>query len=233
MRIHYFQHVPYEGLACIEDWIKQKGYPLSVTRFYEGNPLPVVCSYDWLFVMGGPMGVYEREKYPWLEREIEHIRQAIETGKKIIGICLGNQLIAAALEQAVFPNKEPEIGFFPVKWTADAQNHPLFSTFPDEMLVFHFHGDTFDLPYEARHLCFSEGAKNQGFLYKEKVLGLQYHFELTEEAAIDMIEHNIDQVKPARYVQDETQIHDSLGLLPGINYYMFAILDYFDRINNF
>jgi GMP synthase (glutamine-hydrolysing) len=233
MRIHYFQHVPYEGLACIEDWINQKSYPLSVTRFQEGEEPPAMSTYDWLFVMGGPMGVYEQEKYPWLKGEIDHIRQAIEAGKTVIGICLGSQLIASALGQAVFPNKEPEIGFFPVKFTAEAQKHSLFSIFPDEMPVFHFHGDTFDLPYEAKHLCFSEAAKNQGFLYKENVLGLQYHFELTEEAAIKMIENNMDQLKPAKYVQNELQIRAYLHLLPQINRYMYAVLNYFDGLNNF
>ncbi len=108
--VHYIQHVPYEGLGgYIEKWVKEKEYNLSVTKIYEDQILPDMSQFDMLVVMGGPMGVYEEDKYPWLKKEKAFVLQAIEAGKTVIGICLGAQLIASALGADVYPNKEKEI----------------------------------------------------------------------------------------------------------------------------
>ncbi|MCK7557005.1 type 1 glutamine amidotransferase [Chitinophaga sedimenti] len=114
MNIHYFQHVPFEGLGCIADWIDRKGHQVSVTRWYAGDAPPPHDQTDWLIIMGGPMGVYDAAQYPWLETEKAYIREAIQQGKRVLGICLGAQLIAAALGAKVYPNREKEIGWFPV-----------------------------------------------------------------------------------------------------------------------
>ena len=104
MKIHYFQHVPFEGLGNIEDWIKSKGHTLSSTHFFKNDTLPQLSEIDWLIVMGGPMNVYEENLYPWLAAEKKFIAKAINEGLRVLGICLGAQLIAAALGAKVYPN---------------------------------------------------------------------------------------------------------------------------------
>lgn len=97
MRIHYLQHVPFEGLASIEQWATTKDYILSVTKFYNGDTLPSVDDLDWVIVMGGPMNIYEDDKHPWLTLEKYFLEEAIKKNKIVIGICLGSQLIADVL----------------------------------------------------------------------------------------------------------------------------------------
>src|SRR2546428_2396131 len=115
MNIHYFQHVPFEGLGCIEDWANRKSHVLSSTRFFEKHTLSDLKTIDWLIVMGGPMGVYDESEYLWLKEEKEFIKKAIDANKVVIGICLGSQLIAEVLGAKVYKNKFTEIGWFPVE----------------------------------------------------------------------------------------------------------------------
>ena len=119
MRIHYFQHVPFEGLGSIEDWIRSEGYDLFSTRFYRNDPLPELDRIDWLIVMGGPMGANDDHIYPWLAAEKKFIGEAIKKGVRILGICLGAQLIASVLGARVYPNAHKEIGWFHVRLTPD------------------------------------------------------------------------------------------------------------------
>lgn len=102
MRIHYLQHVPFEDLANIEVWAGEKGHEVSVTRLYMDETLPALDRFDWLIVMGGPMNIYEEVEYPWLIKEKEFIRNAINAGKFVMGICLGAQLIADVLGEKLF-----------------------------------------------------------------------------------------------------------------------------------
>lgn len=104
MRAHYLQHVPFEGLGYIESWLRAKGYPVTGTRFFESTRLPSLDEFDILIVMGGPMSANDESTFPWLGQEKEFIRNAIEAGKSILGICLGAQLIASAMGARVFPN---------------------------------------------------------------------------------------------------------------------------------
>ena len=101
-RVHYIQHVPYEGLGYIEKWVKDNGYNLTVTRIYEDYKFPDQDDFDMLVIMGGPMGTYEEDSYPWLKDEKLFVRKAIDSGKAVLGICLGSQIIANALGAAVY-----------------------------------------------------------------------------------------------------------------------------------
>lgn len=149
LSIHYLQHVPFEGLAAIQDWIQSRGHHVSSSLLYKkDHSFPDIQSIDWLLVMGGPMGVYEEENYPRLAEEKKYIKQAIQAGKTVIGICLGAQLIANVLGAKIYPNVEKEIGWYPITFTDQAAKDHLFTFFPRQMDVFHWHGDTFDLPME-------------------------------------------------------------------------------------
>ncbi|MEJ7683416.1 MAG: hypothetical protein WKG06_37270 [Segetibacter sp.] len=115
MRVHYIQHVPFESLGCIEDWLIKNNHTIVSTKVWENAVFPSTDDFDVLIVMGGPMGVYNDHQYTWLADEKNFIFDAIKSEKKIIGVCLGAQLLAVVLGAAVFINKYKEIGWFPVK----------------------------------------------------------------------------------------------------------------------
>ncbi len=144
MRAHYFQHVPFEGLGSIEPGLKKSGFEITGTRFFESAELPEINEIDLLIVMGGPMSVNDEDQFPWLAAEKKFINEAIHSGKPVLGICLGAQLIANALGARVYPNKVKEIGWFPIYGIA-ANDRSCFS-FPPKVDAFHWHGATFDLP---------------------------------------------------------------------------------------
>lgn len=225
MKIHYLQHVPFEGLASIEHWAKSKGHSLSATQFYQDEPLPNVKDIDWLVVMGGPMNIYEDNKYPWLTQEKRFIEQAIENEKIILGICLGSQLIADVLGAKVFPNPDKEIGWFPIELTTEAQSSQVFSVLPNPFTVFHWHGDTFDLPTGATRMAMSKGCQNQAFVYGEKVIGLQFHLESTKESVQKLIEHGADEIIEGKYIQKPDEMRSHQDNFRKINDAMHTLLD--------
>lgn len=215
MKIRYFQHVPFEDLGMIADWAKECGHILSGTAFYEtgASSLPAMADYDALIVMGGPMGIYDEDVYPWLAEEKCHIRAAIEAGKHVLGICLGAQLIAASLDAKVAPHIHKEIGWFPVAVEDIAMAHPILSGLNSAMTVFHWHGDRFELPEGSLHLMSSAACDNQAFLYGARVLGLQFHLEMDEYAIDSIIQacgHELVEgkwIQSAETIRQKTAVH--------------------------
>lgn len=209
-RIHCFRQVPFEGLGCMEKWFNQQGYPITYTNFYEADyHIPSPNDYDALIIMGGPMGVYEEDKHLFLKDEKEAVKAAIEHDKTVIGICLGSQLIANALGAKVYPNNEKEIGWWKVKFTDAGKKTKPFNSFGDEITVFQWHGDTFDIPEGATHIASSDVCRNQAFLYKEKVLGLQFHFEVDKENVQLMSDSDLEELDlGGKYVQTRQQLKD-------------------------
>jgi GMP synthase-like glutamine amidotransferase len=226
LRMHYLQHVDFEGLGCIENWALLKGHRLSSTKFYEDFKLPSPSEFDWLIVLGGPMGIYENEKYYWLLEEKEFIKQAIEQHKTVIGICLGSQLIASALGANVYPNQKKEIGWFPIK-LSKITNNPLFNE-ENAFTVFHWHGDTFDLPQNTVKLASSEGCLNQAFMYNDKVIGLQFHFEVTEKSLRQMITFGNAELIHGDYIQTEEEILNKVFFIQENNQRMDRLLNYLE-----
>lgn len=231
LSIHTLMHVPFEGLGCIEQWINRNGHSLSYTHFYDNYKLPDQEEFDWLIIMGGPMGVYDEDIYPWLEEEKTFIRQAINKGKTVTGICLGSQLIAEALGAKVYPNKQKEIGWFDIKCTAAGKTQPFLNGFEEQFPVFHWHGDTYDLPIGSELLFSSEVCTNQAFLFKEKVLGLQFHFEVTEQTLKGMVENGMNELVESKTTQSAEQILNQKENINANNKKMFQILDYFEKRN--
>ena len=225
MKIHYLQHVPFEGLGSIEAWARQHQHTLSVTRLYQNDPFPLLEDLDWLIVMGGPMNIYEESQYPWLIQEKQFIKQAIAQDKTVIGICLGSQLIADILGSPVYSGKYKEIGWFTIELTPEAINSELFKAFSPQLTVFHWHGDTFDLPPGATRLAYSEACQNQAFLYGNKVLGLQFHLESTPASVTQMIKHCSDELIEAKYIQTSADLLASDQHFMTINDVMNTILD--------
>ena len=225
LKIHYFQHASFEGLGNIKAWSLKNGHLLNSTKFYEDPGLPDLADIDWLIIMGGPMGVYDDKKYRWLTVEKQFIKQAIEAGKTVIGICLGAQLIADVLGAKVFANKYKEIGWYPIELSLAAGKNKLFEGIDTPMTVFHWHGDTFDLPQNALHLASSEACQNQAFLYRRKVLGLQFHLEMSELTLKQMLENGKSELIEGKYIQSGQEMLNQQKLFENNKQVLFKILD--------
>lgn len=204
MLTHYLQHVPFEGLGSIGPWLERAGHKVTGTRLYDSRALPHIDEFDLLIAMGGPMSVNDEDRFPWLAPEKQLIRHAIEQGKAVLGICLGAQLIAAAMGARVLRNREKEIGWFPVQGVPPS-NRSAFCL-PPSATVFHWHGETFELPAGATRIGRSDGCKNQGFQLGRSVIGLQFHLETTPASARDLITHCREELSPGRYVQSEADM---------------------------
>ena len=229
LKIHYFQHVPFETPGCIENWAVQHGHTLTATKFYESSyNLPDMEGIDVLIVMGGPMGVYDDHLFEWLTLEKEYIRAALQEDKKILGICLGAQLIAASAGAAVNTASHKEIGWYKITPAKHLEKIPwLYETIKDEPIVFHWHGDRFQIPDSAENLAFSEANSNQLFMLNDNVLGIQFHLEITEEGLREMIENGADELTPRTYVQSTQEITACRAFVKDNNQRMYRLLDHF------
>lgn len=225
MNLHYLQHVPFEGLGSIEDWVRRRGHTLSATQLYLDAPLPAVDTLDLLLVMGGSMNIYEEANYPWLTTEKRFIEQAIAAGRRVLGVCLGAQLIADVLGAKVYANTDKEIGWFPIETTPAASGNSLFAAFPRQIEAFHWHGDTFDIPAGAVHTARSTGCANQAFVYDERVVGLQFHLETTPASAQQIIAHCADEIVEGRYIQTPQAMLADARRFDSINCAMHELLD--------
>lgn len=225
MNIHWLQHVPFEGLGSIENWTVKRGHSLSATRMYLNEPLPSIEQFDWLVVMGGPMNIYEEDRYPWLAEEKKFLNQVIEEGKTALGICLGAQLIADAFSSRVFAGAQKEIGWMPVRKTSSAAESELFKHFPPEMDVFHWHGDTFNLPEACVHIAESDACLNQAFAFEDRVIGLQFHLEMTRQGIEKILDNCRDELGGAPFIQNAGEILSNLKKIEGANKEMDRLLD--------
>lgn len=206
MHIHYFQHNHFEDLGYIGEWAGSNSFTTSVTRFDLKPDLPSLHDFDWLVVMGGAMGVNDSGRYPWIQEEVQFIKKAILSGKIVLGICLGSQLIAKALGANVFKNQIPEIGFWPVHLSNEAQQDEVFKHFPSKFEVMHFHFDTFDLPEGALAMAKSEVTAVQAFRYGKTVFALQFHPELTESNLPFFIRELSSEIVQSPMVQNQLEI---------------------------
>lgn len=173
-----FRHVPFEDLGTLADTLTSRGYhcryiDTPVQSLTEIDPLAA----DLLVVLGGPIGAYEEDCYPFLREELRHIRARLAQGKPVLGICLGAQLMARALGADVAPMGVKEIGYAPLTLSTDPHSALLvpLSTMP----VLHWHGDRFAIPQGANHLARSDVCDNQAFLYGQHALAFQFHLEVS------------------------------------------------------
>lgn len=209
MRLHFLQHVPFETPGAILQWAgKKSDIIVSSTALFDNQPLPPLEQIDSVLVMGGPMSVHDESSYPWLTEEKKFIYSAISQGKRVMGICLGAQLIASVLGATVRKHTEKEIGWFPVQLTEKGKVSPFFRGFPEQYHAFHWHGETFDIPWGAKLLATTEGCTNQAFAEGPNVLGLQYHLESTPEGVEALLTHCADEMNDDRFVQSPEHIRE-------------------------
>jgi GMP synthase-like glutamine amidotransferase len=173
------------------------------------------------------MGANDEDKLPWIRDEKRFIAEAIASGKSMLGICLGAQHIASALGAAVYSAREREIGWFPVMGMSKCVG--AFS-FPEDIEAFHWHGDTFDLLNQAIHLAKSAACQNQAFQVGSRVVGLQFHLEVTPESINAIVTNCIDDLHPRRFVQSVDQLRTiSSASYAEVNILMEQVLDYLAR----
>ena len=203
MRVHYLQHVAFEDLAAIKDWVRLRGHTLTGTELFlepsaaaapsgpeHPDAFPALDEIDLLVVMGGPMGVYDYASHPWLQTEKAFIQAAIGVEKAVLGICLGAQLMADVLGGPVTKNGSPEIGWYPVELTEAGRADPSFADFPDSFTALHWHGDTFAIPPGATYAASSAACADQAFSLDDgRAVGLQFHLEETPASLATLVEH--------------------------------------------
>ena len=198
-RLHILQHAHCEGPGAIADWASAREWQIATTHLYRGEPLPDADAVDFLLIMGGPMNIYMDRDHPWLRGERAFIERHIAAGKPAVGVCLGSQFLADALGGRVIQNPEIEIGCFPLKFTAGARAR--FPFLPESLPVAHWHGDTFELPGGALRLATSAACQNQGFLFDDRVLALQFHPEITRDDLAAWVKEFGGGLKRSAYVQ--------------------------------
>ncbi len=231
MRLHYLQHVPFENPGSILTWAEENGHMITKTEFFKESLLPGQEEFDWLVIMGGPMNIYEEEKYPWLVKEKKFIKDTIEAGKVVMGLCLGGQLIADVIGGRVTQNPYKEIGWFPVQLSKEAKQSPLFSHFPERPVVFEWHGDIFSsLPETAVLLARNEACAHQAFRYRSRVFGFQYHLENTFEIIKGLAENCGEELVPDTYVQTEKELLSHPEYIKQDNEWMALFLDRLEKM---
>jgi len=225
MRIHCIQHVAHEGPATIGAWASERGHELIVHRLFAAETPPGPEQGDALVVMGGPMGVHDETEHAWLAPEKRVIADWLASGKRMLGVCLGAQLIAHVLGAPVTRNHTQEIGFFPIRLLPRAESTLLGQVLPPRLEVFHWHGDTFAIPDGAIAAAGSEACANQAFVYRERVVGLQFHLEVDLATAEAFIANSGDELVPSAWVQSGPEMLADPERFAALRPWMFSLLD--------
>ena len=216
-----------EGPGLIRHWAGDRGLELNYVHLHEGHSLPELAPTDALVIMGGPMGVGDRCSLAWLDAEIEWVGRHIRSGGRAFGVCLGGQIIAAALGAEVTRNAFKEIGWMPVSFAPGAVSHGAFEGLPPELTVLHWHGDTFALPLNAVRAASSEACRNQAFSLDGRVVALQFHLEAEPALVADFVSDFDPELREGgRYVQSAEAIRAGTALyLPRCRQVLYTLLD--------
>jgi len=175
------RHTPIEGLGLLANALRDYGVHHRYLDVPRGDALPKdVRAVGGVIVLGGPMGVYQADEHPFLKTESAFVEKAIAAGRPVLGVCLGAQLIAQVLGARVYAGERREVGWAPVQLTDDGRDDPLLAGLDDPLTVFHFHGDTYEMPPDAANLARSSMYEQQAFRWGDTVYGFQFHLEFTE-----------------------------------------------------
>ena len=224
MKTHIFQHVPFEDIGSIGNWLEGRKAEVTYTQFFNDHYPPENHDMDLLIILGGPMSVNDEDAFPWLRAEKAFIRDSVHHDIPTLGICLGAQLIASALGARIYKNLQKEIGWFNV--TALISTGDYFQ-FPNGFLAFHWHGETFELPPGAVLLARSKACENQAFQIGRNVVGLQFHLESTPESIRALPENCRNELIPGTFIQTEKQLRQVSPARYGeINSIMNDLLSY-------
>ena len=224
------RHVPYEGVAGFRAPIEAAGY--EIDRIDVTDPDFANVDFDapdLVVMMGGPMGVYDVEQHPWISCEVTRLARRILLDRPTLGVCLGSQMIAAAMGSRVYPGPVKEVGFSPISINGAGQGSPLRHI--EGVPVLHWHGDTFDLPEGVELLASSDKYAHQGFRRGDNLLALQFHSEMGEDPRFDAwLENEADVIEAGLTVPELRAQHDALGS-GAVAAGRVMIADWLDRLN--
>jgi GMP synthase-like glutamine amidotransferase len=226
LNISCLVHVPFEGPAIIADWAGEKKHRLHLTKLYEDDPFPDRSNTDMVVLMGGPMSVFDYHVHPRMQEEIDWTGDFIRSGKPALGICLGAQIIAASLGAKVYPGKYQEIGWHNVEFLPALGDYRIWKDLPESRKAFHWHGDTFDIPRDAIRIAASRAYPNQGFIFGNHVIALQFHLEAAPASVRGLAENCRHQLVPGPHVQTEEEILEETRYFESNQRLMFQLLDY-------
>ena len=227
MRLLYLQHDPLDGPGTLLDWAESRGHTTFRCLICEGEPLPSIDSFDLLVSLGGPMGAYEEAKHPWLELEKRYLREAFASGKKILGLCLGTQMIAEALGGKAFRHSCKEFGWQPIDPTPAGLEWFSWDKGKGSFLAFQWHGDTYTLPPGAIQLARNTACEQQAFAIGNLVLGLQFHLEWTEAMMRKALAEPGVASPPSASVQTLEEIMSDPSLFESGQKHFFSLMDRF------
>lgn len=229
MKIVFIIHAEFEKPGHIADWAKRNNHPMQEVHTYKGEALPHVNDFDFLVVMGGPQSPLKIDQAPYLANEIELIKQAIAHQKRIMGVCLGAQLIAEALGAKTEQSPHREIGMYPIKMLSEAQHDPVFRHFPKQLNVMHWHSDMPGIAEGAVLLASSEGCPRQVFRHGDRIYGFQCHFEMTPELIEGMIVNCPEDLRVGSYIRSKEELLQSDCKL--MNTQLEGVLDYMGSLS--
>lgn len=225
MSVLICKNISTEGPGTIEDFLKIKEIPYRIIDLSKGEEIPDTKAFDILIMLGGPMSVNEEDIYPYIKKEEELTREFIDRDKGVLGICLGSQIIAKALGSRVYKGKQKEIGWYDIELTSEGiadplmrrlAIHPHIGDFWKRFKVFHWHGETFDIPNGAIRLAGSKLFSNQAFRYGSRAYAFQFHIEVTKEMIYEWLkEEDINH----DFLKKETEKYYDIYLGRALNFY--------------
>jgi len=210
MNILCIMHADFETPGVIQDWAVSRNFKFQIEKPYQGEILSPISDYDLLIIMGGPQSPIEVEKFPYLRDEIEIISSAIKQDKKILGFCLGAQLIGEALGAKTVRSPEKEVGVYPIMLSENGVHDPLFTNLDSSFNVVHWHNDMPGLTEDSTILASTIGCPRQVVKYGKRIYGFQCHLEITKEGIQQMIRSVPEDLRPSKFTQSETELlgHD-------------------------
>lgn len=225
------RHVSHEGLGIMKRPIERDSAVEYIDIFRGASVPSSIDGYDGLVVLGGPMGVYEDDRYPFIKPELKLIEDALKKRIPLLGICLGSQLLAKAAGSRVYKGNAKEIGWHDVTLTEDADNDWLFLGFPDRFRAFHWHGDTFEVPQGALMLASSALFPNQVIKVGPAAYGIQFHLEVTEQMIREWIAVNDEELASLKGVVDpKAVIEETPSRIEALNRLGSALASRFSRM---
>lgn len=211
MAVLICKNIGTEGPGTIEDYLKLQKIPYEIVDLSSGEGLPPSDNFNILIMMGGPMSVNEDDIYPYIKKEEGLVRDFISKDRKILGVCLGAQIMAKALGSKVYVGPEKEIGWYDIELTEEGMRdrymknlamHPVVKDFWRRFRVFHWHGETFDIPQGAVRLAGSAIYPNQAFRYGKNAYAFQFHIEVSKEMIYDWFKDDLSNLEK---LKDETE----------------------------
>ncbi len=200
MRIHCLLQTEEPACGFFPEWAVGHGHVWECTVVPRADELPKASELDCLVVLGGPMSVWQDQRYPWLSKQKRYLEKLIAAGKPVLGICLGAQLVADVLGARAYRGRHNEVGWFTVESTPESRDTWLGNTVPSRFETFLWHTDTYDLPEGAVRIARSRGFENQGFIWNQ-VLALQFHLEVTPAWVRMLVNRDAEQLVEAPFSQ--------------------------------